>query len=350
MYSTCLFCKSDLSTNDVVEHFAVGRRLAFDGRTGRLWVVCRDCGRWNLTPIEERWEAIDECERLFRGTRVRVSTDNVGLARLASGLELIRIGAPLRPEFAAWRYGRHFGTRRRRLQYVAAAGAAAAVVSGLALGPALAPALAAGALSIILVPGITTAMAVPPVLAVLGARDYLQHERVLARLTQGKRIVTVRARHLSTAEFDVSDDGGATLVVPHDTGWTSFDGVAAIHAAGVLIAGANRYGADDVTVQRAVGQIERAGDATGYLSEASRRNGWRRGRVMSVMHTYRGLGAMHLSATERLAFEMAVHEETERQAMQGELSALEAAWRDADVIASICDVDLSPPKLYESRP
>ncbi len=73
-----------------------------------------DCGRWNLSPLEERWEAIEECERLFRGTLVRVSTDNIGLARLADGLELIRIGKPLRPEFAAWRYGRHFGTRRRR--------------------------------------------------------------------------------------------------------------------------------------------------------------------------------------------------------------------------------------------
>ncbi len=51
-----------------IEHFPVGRRLAFDAAKGRLWVVCHHCGRWNLSPLEERWEAIEECERLFRGT------------------------------------------------------------------------------------------------------------------------------------------------------------------------------------------------------------------------------------------------------------------------------------------
>src|SRR5215472_7518769 len=119
MYSTCLFCHSHLGANEVVEQFPVGRRLAFDPARGRLWVVCRKCERWNLSPIEERWEAIEECERLFRGTRLRVSTDNIGLARAADGLELVRIGSPQRPEMAAWRYGDQFG--RRRLRHIALA-------------------------------------------------------------------------------------------------------------------------------------------------------------------------------------------------------------------------------------
>ena len=63
--------------------FPVGRRLAFDQRRGRLWVVCRKCGKWNLTPLEERWEAIESCERLFRDTRKRTSTENIGLAKLS---------------------------------------------------------------------------------------------------------------------------------------------------------------------------------------------------------------------------------------------------------------------------
>ena len=29
MYSTCLFCHAQLGANEVVEHFPVGRRLAF---------------------------------------------------------------------------------------------------------------------------------------------------------------------------------------------------------------------------------------------------------------------------------------------------------------------------------
>src|SRR5207302_74264 len=107
----------------------------------------------------------------FRGTFVRVSTDNIGLARLADGLELLRIGAPLRPEFAAWRYGRHFSTRRRRTHVIAGTGIAAAAIAGITLGPALLPALTMGAISIIVVPGITTTMAVLPIVGMLAARD-----------------------------------------------------------------------------------------------------------------------------------------------------------------------------------
>src|SRR5688572_13229580 len=115
MYTACMFCSKQLGANEVIESFPVGRRLAFDAAMGRLWVVCRGCQRWNLTPLETRWEAVDECERRFRSTRMRVSTDNIGLARLPDegGLDLIRIGKPQRPEFAAWRYGDQFGKRRR---------------------------------------------------------------------------------------------------------------------------------------------------------------------------------------------------------------------------------------------
>src|ERR671919_55679 len=134
MYSTCLFCKNSLGANEAIEHFPVGRRLAFDAAKGRLWVVCRQCERWNLTPLEERWEAIETCERLFSETRLRVSTDNIGLARLREGLELVRIGSALRPEIAAWRYGDQFGRRRRK--HMAIMGAGIAAVAGIVvLGP-----------------------------------------------------------------------------------------------------------------------------------------------------------------------------------------------------------------------
>jgi hypothetical protein len=123
MYSTCLFCNRPLGENEAIEEFPVGRRLAYDAAKGRLWVVCRRCERWNLSPLETRWEAIEACERRFRDTRLRVSTDNIGLARLSEGLELVRVGAPQRPEFAAWRYGDQFGRRRKRAIAYTAAGA-----------------------------------------------------------------------------------------------------------------------------------------------------------------------------------------------------------------------------------
>src|SRR4029453_12702478 len=112
MYATCLFCNKSLGTNEAIEAFPVGRRLAFDAAKGRLWVVCRRCERWNLSPLEERWETIEACERAFRETKLRVSTDEIGLARLKEGLELVRIGAPHPPGMGAGRYGAQFGGRR----------------------------------------------------------------------------------------------------------------------------------------------------------------------------------------------------------------------------------------------
>src|SRR5204862_3370513 len=105
---------------------------AFDPAQGRLWVVCRSCERWNLSPLDERWEVIEDCERMFTDTRTRISTENIGLAKLSEGLELVRIGKPMRPEFAAWRYGDQFG-RRRRMKYIRV-GAGVAVMGAIVAG------------------------------------------------------------------------------------------------------------------------------------------------------------------------------------------------------------------------
>jgi hypothetical protein len=341
MYSTCIFCQAPLGKNDAIEHFPVGSRLAFDAAKGRLWVICGSCARWNLTPLEERWEAIEEAERVFRATRTRVTTQNIGLARLASGVQLVRIGHPLRPEFAAWRYGTRFARRRLNVQVVTTATAAAAGVAGIALAPVLVPALVTSTISIVVFPGFTTIAGAIPVIGALAARDYLLDDRVVARFRQGRRVLTVRARHTRDAEFHVAGDC-PTLRLPHDGGWTHFRGGEALHMATVLLAGANRFGGSNARVGDAVARIERAGDASGYLRETSRSVAWREGRVMSVLNRLRRFGTLHLSPTECLALEMAMHEESERRALEGELDLLADAWREAEQIAAIADDLLTP--------
>jgi hypothetical protein len=349
MYHHCLFCQTDLGVNESVDRFPVGRRLAFDAAKGRLWVVCPRCGRWNLTPLEDRWEAIEQCERLYRGTRLRASTDNVGLARLREGLELVRIGSPLRPEFAAWRYSAKFGRRRRDAQLVAGTGAALTVAVGVAAAPILGPVLAMGALSIVAVPGVTTVLAVIPIVGTLALRDYLQHERIIGRVVSPtKRVLTVRAKHLDYAELRVRDDGTEpSLTLPHDGGWTDLDGAASLRTLSQLMAGANRLGATAAQVRDAVEDVDDAGDAVTYLARASTKGGWRGTRIMSLLNEYRGLGALHLSASERLALEMALNEESEYRALEGELAQLEQAWRDAEQIAAIADNLLLPDSVGE---
>ncbi|MBI3792833.1 MAG: hypothetical protein HY275_18400, partial [Gemmatimonadetes bacterium] len=132
MFTRCIACNADLGANETLEAFPVGRRLAFDAAKGRLWVVCPACKQWNLSPLEERWEAIEAAERLYRDTKKRVTTDEVGLARAGDGIDLVRIGAPQRPEFAAWRYGERFVRRRTKHLALVAGGIAAggAVIAG----------------------------------------------------------------------------------------------------------------------------------------------------------------------------------------------------------------------------
>jgi hypothetical protein len=327
VYSTCLFCNGPLGSNDSIESFPVGRRIAFDAKKGRLWVVCGRCARWNL------------------------STDNIGLARLGEGLELVRIGAPLRPEFAAWRYGTRFNRRRRRLQVAAGSGVVAAAAVGIAAAPALAPYLLTGTISIIAIPGLTSIMGAVPVVGLLAIRDYLREDRVIARLPAPARHrpdhapafafareqpLVVRARQIGSSTLQLNADGSATLHVVHDGGVARYDDTAALQTASVLVASSNKLGATDGQVRHAVSHIERQGDAAGYLASVSVL-GAARGRVMSMLNSYRHLGALRLDPAERLALEMAMHEETERRVLEGELALLAAAWKEAEEIAAIAD-------------
>jgi Flp pilus assembly protein TadD len=50
----------------------------------------------------------------------------------------------------------------------------------------------------------------------------------------------------------------------------------------------------------------------------------------------------------RLALEMAVNEESEHRALEGELALLELAWKDAEEIATIADTLLVPADVEAS--
>ena len=323
MYSTCLFCTKPLGANAVVEHFPVGRRLAFDGARGRLWVVCTRCGRWNLTPVEERWEAIEECERHFRSTRMRASTDNIGLARLAEGLELVRVGEPLRPEFAAWRYGDQFGRRRLR---------ASLLRTGAVLG-------AAGAIA---------AAGVGAGLAALGATYGLYAWRrravhggpgdVVATIPgDGGRALHVRRIDLERAALATEGGDAWRLDIAYEHGVRSLTGTPALRAVGTLLAAVNRAGADPRAVRAAVQALEAAGGPERFFVHAARHASERPRLFLNMFSGLPVLGALNLTAPELLALEMAANEETERRALEGELAELERAWREAEEIAAIAD-------------
>ena len=333
MYSTCIFCQQSLGRNEAIEHFPVGRRLAFDEAKGRLWVVCRKCERWNLTPLEERWEAIEECQRAYGSTRMRVSTDHIGLARLKEGLELVRIGEPKRPEMAAWRYGDQFG--RRRMKRFAMVGGAAVIAGGvILLGP---------------VSGLVGAGAFSPALNLMnaGRSIYRWRTRLPIALDDGS-VVPVPLTRLAkvTLRADKQDIVlGLTASRSRDgTSWWRYDrgeaeyelhGDVAIRAAGVLLPQMNLAGGSKADVSRAVDLLERLeGDPARVYSHAANPGARAFERRVTEGKTQQ-LGK--LSTSVRLALEMAAHEDSERRALEGELHELEAAWKGAEEIAGIAD-------------
>jgi hypothetical protein len=313
-----MFCNRSLGSNQVVEYFPVGRRLAFDSAKGRLWVVCRHCERWNLSPLEERWEAVEACEEIFRATHLRVSTENIGLARHPEGLELVRVGAPQRPEFAAWRYGDQFGRRRAR-SIIFGTGAAALLLGGSFVDPAILGGSGMG-----------------------GYFLWTMFDGIAASRTQTKlrtddgRIIKLKRDDLPTVRLRPSGDGpGFRLSVLKGRKQEWFAGDQAERFASQVVPKVNRAGGRKRTVQSAVEEIEYHGHPDAFLADVvcgDRFQGKKRepGYVVKM------------PTATRLALEMALHEEEERRALEGELWRLERAWEAAEEIAAISDGLLVP--------
>ncbi len=327
---SCLFCQGHVGQNEVVEHCPVGHRLAFDASKGRLWVVCPSCGGWNLTPLDDRWEAIEECERLFRKTSIRVCTENIGLAVVYSVLELIRIGEPFRQELAIWRYADELKGRRRRAFIQAGArtadrfgwmtGTGGLIGAGVALMVGTPAAIGLGLLA-----GAGT----EELWKEFGPRRI---ERLLGRIVAKVRINTldfsyVRTRHIPEMRVsEVSNDW--RLEIAHSVGWEGFQEPQATHILGLMLPIANGFGASQSQVVDAVKELERVGSAEGYIQGAAQ-------RLKNLGFGNSGVGSYPVPI--KLALEMAAHEETERQALKGQLKWLERRWRDAEEIAEIAD-------------
>jgi hypothetical protein len=335
MYSACLFCHDSLGHNEVLRDLAVGRRVAFDPAKGRLWVVCVSCGRWNLTPLDERWETLEDCERLFQTTRLRYSTDNIGLAQPRSGFELVRIGEALREEIAAWRYGTKLLSR--------------------------APTMAGYAQSL----GMSQK-------AVMRLRTMPRKHTALTRVWIGHDRVPLRYAHLGQAELLRPDrDEVWRMRVRHDGGVSLLEGADAMRIARTLLTALNDGTAPEDMVNAALDKLDDAGHSDGYFArvgELARSSSW--GRLAGLKIRDDGLDAsarrpvaervivrlttrsfwgrggtgseesvlLHrIGDVDRLALEMAANEDAERVALEGELDQLRDAWREAEEVAAIAD-------------
>ncbi len=374
MYSTCTFCYAALGTNELLETFSVSRRVAFDPVKGCLWAICRHCARWNLAPLEERWEAVEECERRFRATSLRYSSGNIGLAWLRGDVELIRVGPALRPEVAAWRYGRIL-TRRRSIGTRTVERLATSVVRGI-------HALTDSRRTRQRDPRAALAQAL---LAVYGNRvlDLVHLPPSTVAPDSDIPVAVVRFRHLARAGLVRPEPGRPwALHIPHDHGVLAIEGDEGIRTAARVLAvinGTERGGGfSHELLECAVRKVDESAFPGSYFNRVlaiALRSHWGRGSNEGGDYDVRQVDALEVATSDverlafrltgrtfwghggigsepstalldvplvdRLALEMAAHEESERRALEGELEDLAAAWREADEIATIADALLT---------
>jgi hypothetical protein len=318
MYRSCIFCAAPLGGNDALERFPVGRSLAFDGEKGRLWAVCGRCARWNLAPIDERWEAIEDAERLFRDTRLRVQSENVGLAKLPDGTRLIRVGQALSGELAAWRYGGRLVDRHRRRMVISTVNMAATALFG--------------PVALVLAPGSRWLLDV----TTYGwkGRHTAKVQRVPASLSPTGRALILPRGGMLDSHLAEGAGGELLLRVPvlnqrNERFHAEFadDAARAVLSRAMLMV--NHEGASRGDVKQAVAALADAPSAEAYIRTVARNRG--------VLGGERSEGTRKLTPTGLRALEMALHEEQERRALDGELAALEAMWRQAEEIAAIAD-------------
>ena len=328
----CLFCHVPLRGNLRLTYLPLGRSIAYDPVSGRLWVICASCGRWNLCPIEGRDGALYELERLVHDRGCALArTANVTLYD-ADGLTVVRVGAAELVERAWWRYGREL--RRRRVSVSSARSTLSAyAVGGLAY---------VGSLLGFGDPDLSIDWEDAPV------EDVLRWRRFGWAAWHGRETCPFCHSTLRALRYDLGwwvyplrgADGRLSVGVPCQRcdPWTpakvyQLHGDVAENVLRRLLAYQNIGGASERRITEAAREIERAGSAGAFTEELTHRRAslWKLGTVGTI------------------GLEIALNESAERRLLEMELRAVDFLWKREEELARIIDEELTPRRLLEAH-
>ncbi|MGH7468178.1 MAG: hypothetical protein ACRENP_09345 [Longimicrobiales bacterium] len=313
MLTRCIFCHQAFPANQRLEHLPMGQRIAFDPQRGRLWCVCSVCQGWTLLPIEQRWEALEELERLASDrARLLLQGENIALLRVDT-LELIRIGRAGLREEAWWRYGDELARRSQHARRLKKRGKIM------------------GAL-------FWTVMFGVPIWSDDNAAWWLERARDKsfgkhawrgqARCSQcGRARTSLKFSELRDVHV-LGDLNVLALSLPctcRAGAAVQLGGAAATHTLRRLLAYNNYAGGNASDVQRAAAHVERSGSSVLLLD--------------GVLPMRRSLAVLEPVAS--LTLEIALNHDVERELLQLEVAELEARWREEEAIAAIVDRELT---------
>jgi len=336
MYSRCLFCHLPFGTNDTLEAFPVGRRVAYDPGRGRLWVVCRACSRWSLAPIEERWEALDALERLTRDRgRLLAETDTVSLIR-AGQMDVVRVGRAGLEEESWWRYGKQMHQRRQRYSMLHTVEKGARIIGFFTLGFVVlfAPKAPLNRSIRWLRFGSTAWRGEARCARCGGVRRkvlFRDSDRLLFGLAPEEDGIAVAARCSRCALGPLGRVvTPAGRFDPKATPGHLITGHQAEHLMRRVMAHRNFSGASERRVREAISLIDRAGSPERAVRDMAARD----------RHLERTVGGKH-GRTHAVALEIALNDDAERRLLQMEVKALEAHWKQEEELAAIVDGELT---------
>ena len=332
MYTRCLVCATPFKPNDQLEHLPKGRRVAYDPGRGRLWAICSTCKRWSLTPIEDRWEALDELERLATDkARLLSQTDNIAFLK-AGPLEIVRVGRAQLTEEAWWRYGRELTSRRQNYKKLSFAGTAAA-------GAVVLGGWATGGMTLL---GMWFVMGHAPD-SITDAARWLRFGGSAwrgARECQGcgHTFTAVPYRDRGSLGIFPGGETGQIEVVQRCPVCGSYKG-----------GGLHLRGRDaDRTLRRVLAYHHFAGASERRVVSAAKliqEAGSPQDLTRIVVKDGRRIG--DLQRTGALALEIAANESAEQKLLELELAQLEAHWKQEEELAAIVDGELTPLPLLE---
>ncbi|MGH7460248.1 MAG: hypothetical protein ACREMA_04380 [Longimicrobiales bacterium] len=311
MLTRCIFCHRPFPANQQIRHLPAGERIAFDPQRGRLWCICGSCQGWTLMPIEQRWEALEELERVVKDrARLLLQGENIALYRM-DRLELIRIGRAGLPEQAWWRYGDELARRHDRSRRIKRRGK---IIDALA------------AMAIVGVPIWSNANAERWV-------NSARHKSMGNLAWNGSERCASCNREIRKLPFALRSEvqvlgalESVSLRIPCSCGnaGTLIGGLPACHTLRRLLAYHNYSGASQPDITHAATLVE----------NPARRDPL--GALLGPDRTIVGLD--HVRA---LTLEIACNHAVEREWLQLEANELEARWREEEAIADIADGELA---------
>jgi hypothetical protein len=318
----CVFCNCRIKRNDVLRLTPHGRTIAFDARRGRLWIVCDNCGRWNLTPLDTRADAIEECAHIFDNIPERDTTGGI-LRAAVPGLRMICVREPAVYELDLWRHCARIDRRTQRHH---------------ALGLVIMGAMFVVPAALVFVRGVSPVLFWVPAAAIFLIRPVQGWRGILRCVDDEGHAHSLRKRDLATSTLALdSDHSGWSLLLRTREGPARLRGDDALRALRVTIPG-SVYGVTPAVLKEALHflhdpRLTQISDVFAAVATEDaampQSSGW-----MNVVRP----GTVHsLPLHQRVALEIATTELLERPAALDEARQIAAEWATAEEVADISD-------------